>query len=274
MPMPDRFILLRHGILEHLQSGRLKPREFAVLIALLVLADSKTGVYRGCAISLLKACGSNFNEQGMQVSLRLLDEQGYIRRLRTHGQRGNHPILIDKYLVTTGRYEKHYLCAERSTDMGNLVYLKDDGVAEEDTWVEPDEQVEESSEPESEGTEELVSLFLSADREVSARDRRELSDFIRGGYKADSLKGVIQWGLAEKFWSTKITSPRDFIRHFTTGKLKDQYANQLKKRKPRYKEKNNDYVKKAAKAEVPPAPASPPKFTFTSAFPEESKLRL
>ena len=39
-----RYVQIRAGLLEHMQTGRLTPKEFAVIVSLIILADAATGV--------------------------------------------------------------------------------------------------------------------------------------------------------------------------------------------------------------------------------------
>jgi hypothetical protein len=116
MTSNGNFVQIRRGILQHVKDGRLSPNSFTVYMTIILLADASTGMWRGSAPALVVHFNGSLSLDAVQRALNSLEENGYIKRFRTHGQRGNYPILVNKYLITSGRLKNGTVNAERTVD--------------------------------------------------------------------------------------------------------------------------------------------------------------
>jgi hypothetical protein len=103
------FVKLRRNLLCHLEDGRLSMNEFAVYVAMIILAESDTGELKTCgrALHTLFHPGKNLSERGMRDVIARLEEGGYLSRNLRNGQHGVHPVLLNKYPITTGPNAGH-----------------------------------------------------------------------------------------------------------------------------------------------------------------------
>jgi hypothetical protein len=275
-----RFVQIRPGLLEHLQTGRLTPREFTLMVSLIILADAATGVYRACSVSLAKKCGKGFNERGLQVLLHDLAEKGYIRRDRPNAaQRGNYPILIDKYQVTSGPKKGLYLWAAQSTDMSNLVYVNEDGVVS--TNAQAGGSYEYGENPaRDESLDQLYAVFEEAtyNLHTDEDDDAAMQNLLTGTEDDhDFIISAAKWAVKEDFWKDKVKHPKNFVKFFKKGALRGQYEKYLdgqdeKARKKALKaekaSRNSKWVKQAhlkqkASKGTPAEPVRPRKLSFS-----------
>jgi hypothetical protein len=92
---------IRRALLEHVADGLLTLAEYIAFITILLLADARTGKWRGSAPALttILGCGS---KNTMADALERLETKGYILRDFMPGARGNFPIIIDKFQITIG----------------------------------------------------------------------------------------------------------------------------------------------------------------------------
>lgn len=119
----SRFVQTRAGLLQHLQEGRMTMREFSVFNLLLLLADKASGLWWGGAPALSAHFGKgDLDLRAAQKTLASLEDAGYIKRFFVQGQRGNHPIGINKYHVSFGVLKGKYLNTDRSTCYKELFY--------------------------------------------------------------------------------------------------------------------------------------------------------
>jgi hypothetical protein len=116
MNLSGGWVQIRRGLLQHLHDGRLTPGEFTAMVLMILLADSDTGIWTGCSEGLSYVSGRQVSAKAAKDALRSLEAKGYILRDRTQGQRGIHPILLDKYLVTTGNLRGKRLTLAATTD--------------------------------------------------------------------------------------------------------------------------------------------------------------
>lgn len=93
------FYMRRRGILEHLDNATISLLDAAVHDHLCLTADYQTGVSRSSAEKIRALCPKDVTLRAVQRSLATLEEIGWIRRFRTHGQRGNYPIVVGKFYV-------------------------------------------------------------------------------------------------------------------------------------------------------------------------------
>jgi hypothetical protein len=116
------FVQVRRGVLEHLYSGKLNPTQFQVFVMMILLADKATGIWKGSAPALITISGDSLKLKTVRDAMRSLETDGYIRRDYVQGKLGNFPILIDKYLVTTGKLKGQRLSVAATTDCSQPVY--------------------------------------------------------------------------------------------------------------------------------------------------------
>lgn len=106
--------------MEHIENRSLSFTEYAVLLTLTLLADKENGVWHGCAIALSAKFGDgSLSKRAAQDALHSLEAGGYIRRFRSHGQRGNFPILVNRYEITVGGLKGALINADATTDWKN-----------------------------------------------------------------------------------------------------------------------------------------------------------
>ncbi len=119
----------RRGILEHLDNGTISLLDAAVHDHLCLTADYRTGVSRSSAEKIRALCPKDVTLRAVQRALATLEEIGWIKRFRTHGQRGNYPIVVGKFYVlsvTDGVTDASpkWLATnlERTTDWSNVQF--------------------------------------------------------------------------------------------------------------------------------------------------------
>lgn len=89
----------RRGILEHLDNGAISLLDSAIHDFLCLIADYRTGVAWASAEKIRALCPSDITLRAIQRSLAHLNAIGWIKRFRTHGRRGNYPIVVGKFRV-------------------------------------------------------------------------------------------------------------------------------------------------------------------------------
>ena len=120
--MNGNFVQVRRGIIEHLETGQLSAREFAVYNLIILLADKATGLWWGCSKAISAKFGhGDLDDRAAKGALHRLEENGYIRRFFVQGQRGNHPILVDKYAPTVGELKGRRVNAAATADWRYVV---------------------------------------------------------------------------------------------------------------------------------------------------------
>ena len=117
----SNFVQIRRGILQHIQEGRLSPNQAFVHLMIILLADASTGLWRGSAPALVVRCDGNLSLNAAQRALEALEKAKYLKRFRSQGERGNYPILVNKYLITAGRLKNGKVNAERTVDWRQIV---------------------------------------------------------------------------------------------------------------------------------------------------------
>jgi len=117
------YVQARRGLFEHVQSGRMSLREWAVFHLLLYLANSATGVWHGSSLALMSHFGNgDMTHRQAKDVLSSLEVKGYIKRFRTQGQRGNYAILVNKYVVTSGVLSGKWANAARTVSYSDIQY--------------------------------------------------------------------------------------------------------------------------------------------------------
>ena len=120
--MKDRFVPIRNGLSDHLEQGRLGSFDFGIYVRIHLGADFRTGIWRGSAGKLLAQAPADGSLRRIQESLQRLEVEGYIRRFRVPGRRGNCPTLINKYDIRDGALKGMRLNASKTTDWHNPIY--------------------------------------------------------------------------------------------------------------------------------------------------------
>lgn len=113
---------LRRGILEHVRSGKLSPLRFATYTLLILEADSSTGVAFSSAKSLAARYG--IEERYARTILEDLEKAGCVRRFCTPGKHGEYPILVNKYIASTGARKGLMVNAINTADWRHPVFDK------------------------------------------------------------------------------------------------------------------------------------------------------
>jgi hypothetical protein len=91
--MSAGFVKLRRGIVEHLPE-RMTFEEYGIYTLIILKADHRTGVWRGCALALSKRAGKS--ERWCRYRLASLRKKGYILATPSNG-RGQYVMKVVKY---------------------------------------------------------------------------------------------------------------------------------------------------------------------------------
>ncbi|MDP9159243.1 MAG: hypothetical protein M3O09_03315 [Acidobacteriota bacterium] len=98
-------------------------REFASYCAILLLADNASGIWWGCSLALSAHFGDgSLDSRAAKEVLHSLEKKGYIKRFFKQGQRGNHPILIDKFIISFGALSGQRVNAAESLSSDAIAY--------------------------------------------------------------------------------------------------------------------------------------------------------
>lgn len=120
MSKENGFLQLRRGIWEHVRNGQMNVKMLAVYIYILSEADTRTGVWKGCAKSLSTALRLPLST--VKYALCKLDGV-YIRRFVVKGRRFCYPILCHKFVLTDGPDVGRMLDALNSTNAKALTFF-------------------------------------------------------------------------------------------------------------------------------------------------------
>jgi hypothetical protein len=112
----------RRGILEHLNNGRISLLDAAVHDFLCLICTYATGVAFASAEKIRALCPRGTSLRAVQRSLEHLEEIGWIKRFRTHGARGNYPILIGKYFVIDASQKWYSVNLEKTSDWRDVQF--------------------------------------------------------------------------------------------------------------------------------------------------------
>jgi hypothetical protein len=91
------FALLRNGLLEHIEAGKLCPTDLGVYLYLLLTCNYRTGIAHTCALGIAHGFGDVSQRPLAGKALARLKKIGFINYPKGSGVRGNYDILIDKY---------------------------------------------------------------------------------------------------------------------------------------------------------------------------------
>lgn len=114
----------RRGILQHLDQGTISLLDSAVHDFLCLIADHKTGVAWASAEKIHALCPADISLRAIQRSLASMEKIGWLKRFRTHGKRGNYPIVVGKYFVSDSSLRWKAVNLERTTDWRSVQFYR------------------------------------------------------------------------------------------------------------------------------------------------------
>jgi hypothetical protein len=115
------FLQLRRGLWEHLRDGRMSITQALAFIYICSEADTRTGIWKGCAKSLSGELG--IPERTARDVLEKMEHGNYVRRFAVPGRHSCYPILVHKFLITDSEHSGEQLDALNSIDANTLRYL-------------------------------------------------------------------------------------------------------------------------------------------------------
>lgn len=115
------FLQLRRGFWAHRRDGRMSVTEALAFIYICSEADTRTGIWSGCAKALAGELG--ISERTARDVLEKLEQGGYIRRWTSPGRHWCYPILVHKFPLTSGGHNGEQLNAIDSKSPVDLVYF-------------------------------------------------------------------------------------------------------------------------------------------------------
>src|SRR5215469_14887362 len=121
MSKQNGFLQLRRGIWEHVRDGRMSTTVALAFIYICSEADTRNGIWKGCAKSLSGEMG--IPERTARDVLEKLEHGDYIRRFATPGRHSCYPILVHKFAITQGQHDGEHLNALASTSPVDLAYF-------------------------------------------------------------------------------------------------------------------------------------------------------
>lgn len=137
------FIQLRRGLSEHVRDGRLSFFEASLYVFILMDANPATGLCYGSA-GLFSAVYS-VSDRTCRDALEKLELKGYLRRFPTRGKHGSYPILINKFLCSSGAMKGKYVNCEKSSSYKSITYDSCDDSVNESAVAGVNEGVNESA---------------------------------------------------------------------------------------------------------------------------------
>jgi hypothetical protein len=123
------FFQLRRGLWEHVRDGRMSITEVLAFIYIGTQADTRTGIWKGCAKSISGELG--IPERTARDVLEKMEHDNYIRRFAVPGRHGCYPILIHKFTITNGEHSGEQLNALACTSSLDLAYFPPEQYGEE-----------------------------------------------------------------------------------------------------------------------------------------------
>jgi hypothetical protein len=121
MSKENGFAPIRRGIWEHLRDGRMSHLEALAFVYICSQADTRTGIWKGCAKSLAGELG--IKERTARDVLEKMEHGDYIRRFAVPGLHSCYPILIHKFPITQGEHNGEQLNAMDSKSPVDLTYF-------------------------------------------------------------------------------------------------------------------------------------------------------
>jgi hypothetical protein len=130
MSKENGFLQLRRGLWEHVRDGRLSITGGLAFIYICSQADTRTGVWKGCAKSLSGELG--IPERTARDVLEKMEYGDYIRRFAVPGRHSCYPILVHKYPISQGEHDGEQLNALGSKSPVDLAYSSREQSVEQD----------------------------------------------------------------------------------------------------------------------------------------------
>jgi hypothetical protein len=121
VPKDSGFLQLRRGVWEHVKDGRMSKTDALCFIYIVGQADTRSGVWNGSASSLSGELG--MSPRTSRDVLERLSARGYLKRFPTPGKHSCYPILVHKFLITSGEHSGEHLNARDSTSKDYLKYF-------------------------------------------------------------------------------------------------------------------------------------------------------
>lgn len=121
MSKQNGFLPLRRGLWEHVRDGRMSITQALAFIYICSQADTRSGIWKGCAKSLSGELG--IPERTARDVLEKMEHGDYIRRFAVPGKHSCYPILIDKFEITQGEHDGEQLSALDSKSPVELAYF-------------------------------------------------------------------------------------------------------------------------------------------------------
>ena len=115
------FLQLRRGLWAHIRDGRMSVTEALAFIYICSEADTRTGVWKGCAKSISGELG--IPDRTARDVLEKMEHGDYIRRFAVPGRHSCYPILVHKFLITGGEHNGEQLNAIDSKSPIDLTYF-------------------------------------------------------------------------------------------------------------------------------------------------------
>jgi hypothetical protein len=115
------FAPIRRGLWEHIRDGRMSHLEALAFVYVCSQADTRTGIWKGCAKALAGELG--MRERTARDVLEKMEHGDYIRRFATPGLHSCYPILVHKFQVTQGEHNGEQLNALESKSPADLTYF-------------------------------------------------------------------------------------------------------------------------------------------------------
>jgi hypothetical protein len=121
VPKDSGFLQLRRGVWEHVKDGRMSKTDALCFIYIVGQADTRSGVWNGSASSLSGELG--MSPRTSRDVLERLSARGYLKRFPTPGKHSCYPILVHKFLITSGEHSGEHLNARDSISKDSLRYF-------------------------------------------------------------------------------------------------------------------------------------------------------
>lgn len=121
MSKSNGFLQLRRGLWEHVRDARLSITGALAFIYICSQADTRTGIWKGCAKSLSGELG--IPERTARDVLEKMEHGDYIRRFAVPGRHACYPILVHKYPISQGEHDGEQLNALESKSPAELSYF-------------------------------------------------------------------------------------------------------------------------------------------------------
>lgn len=130
MSRENGWLQLRRGFWAHVRDGRMSTTEALAFLYICSEADTRTGIWRGCAKSLSGELG--IPDRTARDVLERMEHGDYIRRFAIPGRHACYPILVHKYLITNGEHDGEQLNALDSKSPADLSYFAREHSGERD----------------------------------------------------------------------------------------------------------------------------------------------